>query len=125
MRPELSHYLPRVVIDAPISSLHRRLPRISIAWMIGLALVGLAALVALLPGLLAARYLACGESLLPGDAPRAAASFQQALHWSPNDPDIYRALARSYLQLNQPLQAIDALEHAYRLRPESLLIRQE
>jgi Tetratricopeptide repeat/Ca-dependent carbohydrate-binding module xylan-binding len=128
MRLDLSHYLPKSAIDAPIHSLHRWPRRTTIAWAVGLGLAGLAVLAALLPVLIAARYVAAGEAALDGaagDATRAADSFQQALLWSPNDPEIHRALAEAYLRLEQPQKAIDTLEQAFRLQPESLLIRQE
>jgi tetratricopeptide (TPR) repeat protein len=125
MRPDLSHYLAKFAIDAPIRSFHRWPQRTTIAWMVGLGLAVLAALVALLPATIGAHYRATGQAALADDAASAAGAFQQALRWSPNDPEIYRALAKSYLRLNQPQQAIDALEQAYRLRPASLLIQQE
>jgi tetratricopeptide (TPR) repeat protein len=59
------------------------------------------------------------------DALRAISYFDQALRWQPTDPQVYRDMARAYLHLSQPHLAVEALEHAYRLSPESLLIRQE
>jgi tetratricopeptide (TPR) repeat protein len=124
MRLDLSHYLPKFAIDAPIRSHHRWPRRTVFAWIAGLGLAGLTILLAL-PALVSTHYRAAGEAMLAGDAASAAAEFQQSLRWSPNNPDLHRALARAYLSLSQPQQAIDALERAYRLRPESLLIRQE
>jgi tetratricopeptide (TPR) repeat protein len=125
MRLDLSHYLPKFAINVPIRSPHRWPRRTTLAWLAGVGLAGLAAIVALLPLLMSARYRAAGEAALASDAATAAVAFQQALRWSPNNPEIYRALAQSYLRLNRPQEAIDMLEQAYRLRPESLLIRQE
>jgi tetratricopeptide (TPR) repeat protein len=96
-----------------------------LAWFVGLGLVGLVAIVALLPALMSARYRAAGEAAMNSDAVGAAAAFQQALRWSPDDPQIYRALAQAYLRLNKPQEAIDVLERAYRLQLDSLLIQQE
>ena len=125
MRLDLSQYLPKLAIDAPIRSPQRWPRRTSLAWIAGLGLVGLAAIVALLPPLMSARYRAAGEAALTSDTASAAVAFQQALRWSPDDPEIYRGLAQSYLQLNQPQKAIDVLEQAFRLQPENLLIRQD
>jgi tetratricopeptide (TPR) repeat protein len=129
MRQDLSQYLPKRAIDTPIS--YRRLRQNAI-WLIG-GLAALAILVAVLPGLVSARYLADGQAALaresgatgPDRAAGAIASFQRALSWSPSNPNIYRALAQAYLRQGQPQQAVGALEQAYRLRPEGLLIRQE
>jgi tetratricopeptide (TPR) repeat protein len=125
MRLDLSHYLPKFAINVPIRSPNRWPRRTTLAWITVVSLAGLAAIVALLPMLISARYRAAGEAALASDAARAAIAFRQALRWSPNSPEIHRALAHSYLQLNQPQEAIDMLEQAYRLRPESLLIGQE
>jgi tetratricopeptide (TPR) repeat protein len=125
MRLDLSHYLPKFAINVPIRSPNRWPRRTTLAWIAGVGLAGLVAIVALLPILMSARYRAAGEAALASDAASATVAFQQALRWSPNNPEIHRALAQSYLRLNQPQEAIDMLEQAYRLRPESLLIRQE
>jgi tetratricopeptide (TPR) repeat protein len=125
MRLDLSHYLSKFAIDVPIRSSQRRPRRAILAWIAGLGLVGLAAIAALLPVQMSASYQAAGEAALSGDVASAALAFQQALRWSPNNPQIHRALAQSYLQLNRPQEAIDVLEQAYRLQPASLLIRQE
>jgi tetratricopeptide (TPR) repeat protein len=125
MRLDLSHYLPKFAIDVPIRSPHRWPRRTTLAWIAGVGLASLAAIVALLPTLMSARYRAAGEAALASDAASATIAFQQALRWFPNNPEIHRALAQSYLRLNQPQEAIDMLEQAYRLQPASLLIRQE
>jgi tetratricopeptide (TPR) repeat protein len=128
MRLDLSNYLPKFTIDVPIRSPNRWPRRTTLAWIAGVGLAGLVAIVALLPLLMSARYRVVGEAALASDAASATVAFQQALRWSPNNPEIHRALAQSYLRLNQPQEAIDMLdmlEQAYRLRPESLLIRQE
>jgi tetratricopeptide (TPR) repeat protein len=125
MRLDLSDYLPKLAIDVPINSPQRWLRYTSLAWIVGPGLVALALVTAVLPALMSARYRAAGEAAIASDAGSAAAAFQLALSWSPDDPETHRALAKAYLQLNRPQQAIQALEQAYRLRPESLLIRQE
>jgi tetratricopeptide (TPR) repeat protein len=131
MRLDLLHYLPKHTIDAPISPLHSRRRHIPIVWAAGTILFVLVVFVATLPSLISAAYLAAGTRALADAAHPAERATQsvdylkQALAWSPSNPDIYRALADSYLRLDQPQFAIDALEQAYRLRPESLLIRQE
>ena len=50
---------------------------------------------------------------------------QQARTWSPASPSVYRSLAQAHLLLDRPEQAVAALEDAYRLQPDSLLIQQE
>jgi tetratricopeptide (TPR) repeat protein len=133
MKLDLAGYLSKQAIDAPSAPLFsrwRRRPRI---WILGALLTLLVSLVMIMPSLISAAYLAAGtralaDSAAPAEherAAQAAAYLKQALAWSPSSPDIYRALAQSYLRLNQPKEAIDALERAYRLRPESLLIQQE
>jgi tetratricopeptide (TPR) repeat protein len=133
MKLDLAGYLSKQAIDAPSAPLFsrwRRRPRI---WVLEALLTLLVSLVAIMPSLISAAYLAAGTRALadsaapagPERAAQAAADLKQALAWSPSNPDIYRVLAQSYLRLNQPQEAIDALERAYRLRPESLLIQQE
>ncbi len=133
MKLDLAGYLSKQAIDAPSAPLFsrwRRRPRIGV---LGTLLTLLVSLVMIMPSLISAAYLAAGahalaDSAAPAEHERtaqAAAYLKQALAWSPSNPDIYRSLAQSYLRLNQPQEAIDALERAYRLRPESLLIQQE
>jgi len=65
------------------------------------------------------------QALATGEASVAVQYLQQARTWSPASPGVYRSLAQAYLQLDQPAPVVAALEDAYRLRPDSLLIQQE
>jgi tetratricopeptide (TPR) repeat protein len=89
--------------------------------------VGLLLSVAALPSFASSWYVAAGTRQLQagGDVAQAVRLFEHARNWSPTDPEIERALARAYVRLGQPEAAIAALEQAYRIQPEGLLIRQE
>jgi cytochrome c-type biogenesis protein CcmH/NrfG len=131
MKLDLAGYLSKQAIDAPSAPLVSRWRRRPGIWVLGTLLTLLVSLVVVIPTLISAAYLAAGTRALANSAAerertaQAAAYLKRALAWSPSNPDIYRGLAQSYLRLNQPQDAIDALERAYRLRPESLLIQQE
>lgn len=58
-------------------------------------------------------------------AAEATAALEYARSLRPDDPLTLRRLARSYLIVQRPEDAITALEQAYRLEPRSLLIGQE
>lgn len=88
--------------------------------------VGLVTLGFLLPSLIGAGYMMLGnQALATGEASVAVQYLQQARTWSPASPGVYRSLAQAYLLLDQPAPVVAALEDAYRLRPDSLLIQQE
>jgi protein O-GlcNAc transferase len=127
MRLDLSHYLSKPAIDAPIPSPHSQPQRRARSW--ALTVGGSFLVVAFLfPTLLSSAYFSTGTRALeavPDAAASAAASLEQARRWAPADPEIDRALARAYLRLKQPQRAVEALERAFRLRPDSLLIREE
>lgn len=129
MRRDLTQYLTRQAIDAPIPSSHKLPYRISPHWAIGAALLGLVFLWLALPALIGGFYAAAGARALAaaGDdaTARAVVSLEQARGWSPSEPLVYRRLAQAYLRQGRPQDAITALEQAFRLQPGSLLIRQE
>lgn len=66
-----------------------------------------------------------GEFTLQERSAEARSHVLAAQRWLPNQPLVYRYLARIDQALDQPDQAIAALETALRLSPESLLIREE
>src|SRR5262245_51925769 len=104
MRPHLSHYLPKSAIDAPIRLLHRWPQRPTVVWMAGHSFAGPA-------------EIAAGYGALASELAGVAAHSHQALRWSLDDPLIYRAPLRSYLQPD-PAQA--PIEHTYRPRSDNL-----
>jgi len=101
--------------------------RSSLASWAGTFLMILLLLVMLHPLLISHWYITSGARLLDanGDIAEAARLFERARDWSSADPEIDRALARVYLRLGQPQRAVEVLERAFRLRSESLLIREE
>ncbi len=102
-------------------------------WLGGLSLVmlGLIGLwLGLQPALTFSRASAALEAAMePGSdrgtlAERVQQMEQLALQL-PQEPLLWRRLARGYLLLGRPDEAMRALETAYRLAPASLLIQQE
>jgi len=127
MKFDLAEYLPRNAAGRSATwNPHWRQPR-ALVWGVGALLLTLFLLIAIFPTLISRWYLETGARLLDtgGDIAQAARLFERARDWSPSDPEIDRALARAYVRLEQPQEAIEALERAYRHQPESLLIRQE
>lgn len=61
----------------------------------------------------------------PAYLTRSITTLEQAASVLHNEPTVFRYLARAYQKDNRPQDAILALEHALKLLPESLLIRQE
>jgi hypothetical protein len=66
-----------------------------------------------------------GEFTLQERSAEARSHVLAAQRWLPDKPLVYRYLARVDQALDQPDQAVAALETALRLSPESLLIREE
>ncbi len=135
MRLGILRHSAKPLVDAltfPTHSWSLRLSRLSL--ILAGSVAALLVLWFIVPALVSAVYASAGASALataqrsPTDTRSAAQAlhyFEQAQQWSPDSPAIYRQLAEAHLLLQQPDAAITALERAYSLQPESLLIQQE
>ena len=102
----------------------------NIGWIAVLLMI----MVVAFPVFMSAMYVMLGTHMLIAaqggtgsqeDVTYALGLLEQARDWTPSEPHVYRMLAQAYQLNNQPELAVAALERAYRLRPESLLIQQE
>ncbi len=88
--------------------------------LVGITLLGLLWLSG--PYLVSAYYLDRGADLMAeGDNLAAAGYLETALHFKPDNEQAYRKLAKVYLQLDKPEQALAAAQQALSLSPNNPL----
>jgi tetratricopeptide (TPR) repeat protein len=126
MQVERSNQRENVLINSVILQFRRWKEHLFRLYVVLPVCVGLVILAFKLPSLIGAGYMMLGnQALETGEAYVAVQYLQQARTWSPTSPGVYRSLAQAYLLLDKPTLSVAALEDAYRLQPDSLLIQQE
>lgn len=92
--------------------------------LVGITLLGLLWLSG--PYLVSAYYLDRGAVLVAeGNSQTAISYLKTALRFDPDNDQVYRRLARAYLQLDKPEQALEAAQQALSLSPDNPLLQLE